>query len=230
MRSFRRGLVAALCLMVVSCGGGSSAPSTSPSPLAAPSPSPAPSPAPSPSPAPTPTPAPAPAPRGVLTGVVSASTGGTVSGVSIRVLDGASTGRTATSGTGGVYRFDDITPGNTNFAASATGWGEDRRGVFVDGTNTLNFTLTPPLFSRSGTGNNVIDLPTYVRRLRVQGSYSGFTTNFVVWCATQLVVNELLGTGWPSTRYDGTHQINSAGCTLRVENSSGVAWTFTEVR
>lgn len=87
-----------------------------------------------------------------------------------------------------------------------------------------------PLFIQSGTGNNVIDLPTTVARLRVQGTYTANSSNFIIWCGTQLVVNELLGTGWGRTAYDGTHLIQTRGCILRIENSTGVSWTLTEVR
>ena len=88
----------------------------------------------------------------------------------------------------------------------------------------------PPLFSQAGTGNNVITLPTYVQRLRIQGTYTANSSNFIIWCGSQLVINELLGTGWGRTTYDGTHLIQAPGCVLRVENSTGVAWTLTEVR
>jgi hypothetical protein len=88
----------------------------------------------------------------------------------------------------------------------------------------------PPLFSQAGTGNNVITLPTYVQRLRITGAFTGFSSNFVIWCGTQLVVNELLGTGWGPTSYTGTHLIQSRGCILRIEDSTQVVWTLTEVR
>ena len=104
----------------------------------------------------------------------------------------------------------------------------------TSGTNTINVSGTgvnnSPLFTQSGTGNNVIDLPSSVTRLRITGQYSGNSSNFVIWCGSQLVVNELLGTAWNQTSYSGTHQISSPGCAARIENSTGVAWTLTEVR
>jgi hypothetical protein len=44
----------------------------------------------------------------------------------------------------------------------------------------------------------------------------------------RLVVNELLGRGWPSTHFDGTYVV--IGGTTEITNSSGVTWTFIEVR
>jgi hypothetical protein len=82
---------------------------------------------------------------------------------------------------------------------------------------------------RSGTGNDVFDKPASVARVRITGTFRGNASNFIVWCGTQLVVNELLGTGFGPVEYSGTHATPS--CTqVRVENSTGVAWTFTEVR
>lgn len=86
----------------------------------------------------------------------------------------------------------------------------------------------PPAWSQAGTGNNVFDMPTFVSRVRITGRYTGFTTNFIIKIGGRLTVNELLGTGWPSTTYDGTHAVT--GGQVEITNSSGVAWTFTQVR
>ncbi len=82
-------------------------------------------------------------------------------------------------------------------------------------------------WSKSGSGDNVFDMPTYVSRVHVIGTYTGYTSNFIVWVGTQLLVNELLGTGWGTTKYDGT--LLTAGGTVQITNSSGVTWSFTEV-
>lgn len=166
-----------------------------------------------------------------LTGVVTVSGAGTrVSGATIRILDGANSGRTATTNANGEYRFDGLTSGNANLSANASGYSESRAGIFINGTNTLNFALQrAQLWSQSGQGNSVFDKPSFVTRARITGSFTGFSSNFVVWCGRSLLVNELLGTGWGTTRYEGTH--STSNCTeIRVENSSGVSWTFTEVR
>ena len=44
-----------------------------------------------------------------------------------------------------------------------------------------------------------------------------------------LLVNELLGTGWSRTVYDGT-LLTEGGGTVSIEMSSGVVWSFAEVR
>jgi hypothetical protein len=204
--------VIALILFVVGCGG-----SGSPT---------APSSGGSPTPTPTPTPT-----TVSLTGTVSAQSGGRISGATIRILDGVNANRTTTTNANGDYRFDGLTVGTGNLTANATGYEEGRGGTTMNGTNSLNFTLRSlTLWTQSGTGNNVFAIPSYVTRVRITGQFSGFSSNFVVWCGTQLIVNELLGTGWGPTTYAGTHQISSPGCSARVENSTQVSWTFTEVR
>lgn len=85
------------------------------------------------------------------------------------------------------------------------------------------------LFTRSGTGDNVFDMPADVARVRIVGTYPGFSSNFIVRIGGRLIVNELLGTGWSTTRYDGT-LLTGGGGTVAITNSSGVAWSFEEVR
>jgi len=74
---------------------------------------------------------------------VSSSGGQRISGATVRVIDGADNGKTATTNSNGEYRFDSLTIANVNFSATASNYQEDRRGTFVNGTNTLNFTLAP---------------------------------------------------------------------------------------
>lgn len=103
----------------------------------------------------------------------------------------------------------------------------------TSGTNTIGFSGTGtldglPLFSRSGTGNTVFDMPTYVSRVRIKGVWNGTgTSNFIVRVGGSLEVNEILR-DMPNRTYEGTH-IVSGGVT-EITNSSTVAWTFTEVR
>lgn len=92
------------------------------------------------------------------------------------------------------------------------------------------------LWTASGTGNSVLDRPSDVERVRVTGSYSGRYQNFVVECGRpaddnwDLVVNEILGVEAESTQYDGTHLLERGCSPFVINNSTGVAWTLTEVR
>jgi hypothetical protein len=93
---------------------------------------------------------------------------------------------------------------------------------------TLNLLLPAQLWSHSGTGDTVFDMPTYIRRVRITGTYTRNSSNFVVRVGGRLLVNELLGTGWNVTRYEGT--LLAEGGVVAITNSSGVVWTFNEVR
>ncbi len=66
-------------------------------------------------------------------------------------LDGPDAGRSAVTNANGEYRFDSLTVANMNFRANAQGYNENRAGTFVNGTNTLNFVLTPANATLSGT-------------------------------------------------------------------------------
>lgn len=106
----------------------------------------------------------------------------------------------------------------------------------TSGTNTIQIAGRGsldgiPIFTRSGTGDTVIDgMPSYVTRVRVIGTYTRNSSNFVVRVNGRLLVNELLGTGWGTTRYDGTLLLPAGAGTIEITISSGVVWSITEVR
>jgi hypothetical protein len=80
-----------------------------------------------------------------LTGTVASDAGARIAGATVTALDGVNAGRTTTTDSSGVFHFDGLTFGNDNFSATATGFFDDRRGITVDGTATINFVLrTPP--------------------------------------------------------------------------------------
>lgn len=90
-------------------------------------------------------------------------------------------------------------------------------------------TPTPaPLWHLEGSGDNVFDMPTSVRRVKITGDYTKNSSNFIIWISNRLVVNELIGTGWGTTHFEGTYAVS--GGQTEIKNSSGVAWTFAEVR
>ena len=76
-----------------------------------------------------------------LTGTVTGNDAGRLSGATVSILDGANAGRSVTTNGSGEYRFENLTQGNANLSAAANGYSEARGGIFVNGTNTLNFTL-----------------------------------------------------------------------------------------
>ena len=98
----------------------------------------------------------------------------------------------------------------------------------------------PVPWRASGTGATILDLPTRITRIRIEGEYTGGSENFVIWCGTAgdrggLLVNEILGTRRRSTHYSGIHSARrsyrNAGdpCReLQVEHSQGIRWTITE--
>jgi hypothetical protein len=77
------------------------------------------------------------------------------------VLDGPDSGRSVTANGNGEYRFDSLAISNANFRAFANGFSEDRRGTFINGTNTLDFVLAPANAILRGTvrglGNRIAD-------------------------------------------------------------------------
>lgn len=85
-----------------------------------------------------------------------------------------------------------------------------------------------PPFTRSGIGNTVFDLPAGIARIRIIGTYTSSSSNFIVRIGGRLVVNELLGSFWGQTRHEGIYLI--VGTIVEITSSSGVSWSFEEVR
>jgi hypothetical protein len=84
-------------------------------------------------------------------------------------------------------------------------------------------------YSRAGIGDMVFDIPANVTRIRIQGTYAGSSSNFMIGIAGRNVVNELLGSSYSVTSYDGTYLIKGGG-TVEIINSSGVAWSFAQLQ
>jgi hypothetical protein len=82
-----------------------------------------------------------PASKVSLIGVIASSTGQRITGATLRILDGPNAGRSTTS-TNGDYRFDNLSVGNANLSARGSGLVELILGLFINGANSLNFTLS----------------------------------------------------------------------------------------
>ena len=92
----------------------------------------------------------------------------------------------------------------------------------------------PPPWSQTGVGDNVFKVPTYVTRMRIDATYGGSCQNFIVRISTQptSLVNVIIGTcSVADTRspFTGTYAINNGGV-VTITSSTGVNWTFTQLR
>ncbi len=177
-----------------------------------------------------------------LTGRVSDQGGTAINGALVHIDDGPNAGKSTNTDSGGNYSIGNLTQGNGNVSASAANYNLTTKGVFINGTNTLNFQLqTTVAFSRSGNGNDVFTIPSYISKVRITGTYTANSSNFVVWNGPpntncdgtinvncHLVVNDLIGTGWGKTVSDGVYLVSQNG--FQIILSTGVAWTLTEQR
>ena len=168
-----------------------------------------------------------------LNGIVSSvSDGNGLDGATVTIKDGVNAGQERTTDAFGRYTFTDLMPSSFTLQAAAAGHITQNKSVDLTTTNQgIGFALVKPdpIFAMAGTGDTWFTIPAYVRRVRIQGSYSGFSSQFVVWINEFLAVNVLLGTDHESTTFDGTYY-TCAPCVTEIEHSSGVSWAFTEVR
>ena len=189
-------------------------------------------PSPVPSPAPSPAPAPAPAATTVsLKGVVSAQSGAKLLDATVTILDGPNALRNTKTNFSGDYHFDGLVPGNANLLVTKNGYEERRGGLFIDGTNTLNFILrTAEPWHTNGGGSGGFTMPTYITRVLIRAVWKGTgRSDFSVSVGGVTIVRTVLG-NLPNYTYEGTHAVS--GGTVRIESYGNVAisWWFTEVR
>ncbi|HWI16642.1 MAG TPA: carboxypeptidase regulatory-like domain-containing protein [Vicinamibacterales bacterium] len=204
-----------LLALIVACGSGNSP--TAPSTVTAPSPT-------TTTPT-TPTAVTPPASVAVsVAGVVTnADTGRPVGGATVTIG-----GRSATTDGNGYYSISGVTSGSATMTVTASGFNNSTEGVTVQTIDTRIDRRLAPLWVRSGTGNTVFDMPSYVSRVRIQGTWAQRdTSNFIVYVSGRLVVNEILRT---SITYDGTHIVPSGNRVVEITSSSAISWTFTQIQ
>jgi len=85
------------------------------------------------------------------------------------------------------------------------------------------------LYSISGIGDNVFSIPDNVTKINIKATYDKRSSNFIVDIGGDLIVNEIIGTNSDILTFEGTYLLKD-GRTTEITNSSGVSWTFTEVR
>lgn len=89
-----------------------------------------------------------------------------------------------------------------------------------------------PLWTLTGTGAMVFDVPVSVKRVHVTGDLTtGRSENFILWVGRDLLVNEILGTcsiSCVGNHFEGTYL--TKGGTGASEHCTGITWTMTEVR
>lgn len=179
----------------------------------------------------TPAPPTTPSVTGTLSGNISSAAGGGIGGATVRITDGPNAGRSAETDGGGRYEFTGLTPSGFTIDVVAPAHVGASRGITVSPSSpnvTSNFTLLPTqLWTRSGGGNAVFEMPRYITRVRIFGRWSGGgTSNFIVRVGGSLEVNAILRDRNP---YEGTHLV--AGGTVEIVSSENIVeWRFTEER
>lgn len=181
---------------------------------------------------PTPTPTPCTVPS-APSGLVASVTGGAVR-LTWATPTGSPTSYVVEVGTGsGLANVVSTEVGSASFTTTLTPGsyfarvkGKNACGI---GASSSQISLTvAALWTQNGTGDTVFDMPTTVARVRITGTYTGTGANFIVYIAGRLKVNEIIGTRWPSTMFEGTYV--TTGGVVEIVSSTGVVWTFTEVR
>ena len=78
-----------------------------------------------------------------MSGLVVSTNGRVLEGATVVVLDGTNSGRSTTTNSFGRYELTGLTPANANLAARLSGYQEQRKGLYIEGAATLDFSLPP---------------------------------------------------------------------------------------
>ena len=163
-----------------------------------------------------------------LQGTVTSTSGTAIPNATVRVSDGVNAGRSATTSSNGSYSLTGLSTSGFTLSASATNFVSVGKPVTLTSSQTVDFQLTPtPLFTRSGIGDTVFDVPTTVTRLRIDATYTGSCQNFIVRISTTVtsLVNVIIGTcSVADTRspFSGTYAINNGGTVSITSSTRGV--------
>jgi len=169
-----------------------------------------------------------------LSGTVTSSQNGAgISGATARIGDGPNTGKSATTDGSGHYSFSGLQQSGFTVNFTAPNFNSTSAGVDLTSNKTLDVRMDPtPLFRLSGTGDSVFNIPSNVTRIQVTASYSGSCQNFIVDVNGRGLINVIIGTcSVADTRspFVGTYALSGGGI-VEIVSSTGVNWTFTEVR
>ena len=166
-----------------------------------------------------------------LSGQVTSTSGAAINGARVTIADGQNAGKSTTTDASGNYAIASLAVSGFTVNFSATNFFATAKSVTLTSNQTLSAQLTPtPLFTASGSGNTVFDMPTTVSRIHITGTYTGtFESNFIVTIGGRLVVNVIIGPyNGGSSVSDGIYL--TTGGTVAITNTTNVSWTFTEVR
>ena len=168
-----------------------------------------------------------------LNGTVTSTAGGPVSGATVRVMDGSNANKSTTTSSTGAYALTGLAVSGMTVNASASFYTAASKGVTLTSSQSVDFQLAPiPLFTASGIGDSVFDMPTTVARVRITATPTTSCQNFVVRIGGRAsIINVILGTcsvaDAPSL--DSTY-LTGGGGVVSITISTGIRWTFTEVR
>lgn len=200
--------------MAVACGDSKSP--TAPSPV---------TPSPAPAPQPTPTPAPTPQFAAVFGVVTNARTGAPVAGATVNILAPNHPPISTSTDGNGYYHAAPVPQGKVTIEYRAVGYLGINQTPTIAG-DTRHDVRLDPVFSITGRGNQVFDLPARQMRIRVYARWSGRgTSNFALYVGGRLIVNTILRNQNP---YEGTHLV--FGGTSRTEIADNVEeWRIEEI-
>lgn len=193
-----------------------------------------------PSPSPTPTPTPNPTVVSVaVQGGAGCSNGATCQAPSNQQLVATATlsnGTTQTVTTQATWSSTNVSVADVNTSGAVTvrnAGTADITAVYQGKLGGVTFNVPPP-WAQSGSGDNVFVVPSFVTRVRIDATYNGSCQNFIARISTSptSLVNTIIGTcSVAETRspFSGTYAINNGG-TVTITSSTGINWTFTQVR
>ena len=111
---------------------------------------------------------------------------------------------------------------------TAADYNNSSEGIVIQTTDTRVDRRLTPFWVRSGAGNAVFVIPSYVSKLRYRFSWTqqSHSPLLTLSISTFLVINQTLGPeGW----YEGTH-VPLGNRVVEIVASSAMNWTFSQTQ
>lgn len=144
-----------------------------------------------------------------LNGQVTASTGGGISGATVRIVDGPNGGRSTTSDSNGSFTLSSLTQSGFTVSVSATNYSTASYGITLTSNQTLSASLVP-LFAN------------------MLGAWNGTITSVALGASTSCTMSWLI-TSQVSGAFSGTFQMQGGTGCSEAGNISGTITTSNSI-
>lgn len=133
----------------------------------------------------------------------------------------------------GTWGSDNTNVATVNQSGIVLGIGSGTATIYIDttegGKRGTKLLTVRKIWSKSGVGDSIFDMPTYVSMVQITAAYTGYRGDFKVYINGIFLLWIVVGThpgGWGEI-WEGSYPTN--GGVVQITEAAGVSWSFTQV-